>query len=270
VPLWLATDRPLVELISGERSGRAARKNEVRRVERLGISARVTTAPDAYASFRAFLYEPYVRRRFDDLLVPLGAHTFRHARRQGWLLLVERHGRPIGGAVLERWRRDLRILAFGADPQAGVPPGAALEACYYHAIRFAVEEGFARLALGTARPVLSDGVLRYKRKWGGRLGAPTTWDSFQLRYRDGAAVRAALTAAPLVIERGTGGLAGVIGAAGEAAHDLEGHLKRLDVPGLTEIACLVEDGTVPASLTAPYSPLRVVPPGSVWPADAAA
>jgi len=220
VPLWLPTDRSLEEVVAGERSGRSARKNDVRRVARLGVEVRIASDRAAWDSFRERLYLPYVRRRFDDLAVPVPPPVFRHARRHGGLLLVERDGVPVSGAVLEHGRDATAVLVFGVSLDGPVPSGAAVEACYYHAIRFAVERGFRRLSLGACRPVLTDGVLRYKRKWGARIGTPVRWDAFALRYRNTAAVRAALTASPLVIDLGDGRLAALAGAAGDAGRDL--------------------------------------------------
>ena len=271
LPLWLATDRPLDDVIAGERSGRSARKNEVRRVQRLGLTVRLTTDVDAYDTFRRELYEPYVRQRFGDLLVALPRQVFTHARRNGWLLLTEHDGRPVGGSVIELWGNDPRILVFGVEPNGPIPAGTLLEACYYHAIRFAVERGFRRLSLGTCRPVLTDGVLRYKRKWGGTIGAPTTWDAFLLRYRNTPALRAALTHVPLVLDRGDGRLVALVGASGEAGDDVPGHVRRIEAAGLREVACLVEGSvTVPTDVEPRHSALRIVPPGEVWPAEAAA
>jgi GNAT acetyltransferase-like protein len=271
LPLWLETDRPLDAVISGDRSGRAGRKNDVRRVQRLGLQVRLATDTRAYDAFRRDLYEPYVRQRFGDLLVVLPRHAFQHARRHGWLLLAEHEGRPLGGAVIERWGRHPRVLVFGVDTSAEIPSGTLLEACYYHAIRFAVDRGFRRLSLGTCRPVLTDGVLRYKRKWGARIGRPATWDAFLFRYRNTPAVRAALTHAPLVVDRGDGALVALAGTHGAAAADLAAHLGRLDAPGLGEFACLV-DGSI--AVSGPFDPrhtaVRVVPPDEVWPPGARA
>jgi len=262
IPLWLATDRPLDAIVTGERSGRAARKNELRRIERLGLDVRVTAEPDAWEDFRRRLYEPYVAQRFGALALPVPRHVLRHARRRGTLLLVERSGRAVAGAVLERAAGDLRILVFGADLAADVPPTTGVEACYYHAIRHAVANGFRRLGLGTCRPVLSDGVLRYKRKWGAHLGRPNTWDAWLLRYRHTPAVRAAFTSAPLVVES-RGNLAALV-AAEESA--IETQLERVEAPGLTEVACLVDDGrAVPPDLTSRHGTLRIVRGTEVWP-----
>src|SRR5207253_2690645 len=131
-----------------------------------GLTARIASDRDELDRFRRELYEPYGRRRFGDLFAPIPPHAFRHARRAGWLILLEADGRTVAGAVLERWSRDVRILAFGVEIDGPLPTGLLLAACYYHAIEFAVNGGFPRLSLGTTRPVLTDGVLAYKRKWG--------------------------------------------------------------------------------------------------------
>ncbi len=267
VPLGIPTARALDAIVTGERSGRDARKNDVRRVLKLGFTTRVTRDTADYESFRTRLFEPYGSQRFGELFVPLPAYTYRHARRHGALLLVEREGRVVAGSLLERWRGTLRILAFGVDPASGVPPGTALAACYYHSIGYAVAEGYPWLSFGTCRPVLTNGVLRYKRKWGGRLGGPLSWDSFLLRYRNTAGVRSALTRTPLVLDYGRGRLGALVGARGDAGRDLDAHLAQLDTPGLASLACLVDpDVEVTPGLTTPHTPLRVVLPGEVWPA----
>jgi hypothetical protein len=235
VPLWLATDRPLEAIVQGGPAGRGSRRDDLRRVRRLGAATTVTHDPAAHAWFARHLYGPYVRRRFGDLCLAIPEAAFRHARRQGALLLLAPlGGEPFAGALLERWATGLRILAFGTRVDGAVAPGLALAACYVAAIEFAVERGFPRLSLGNVRPVLTDGVLRYKRKWGGVVGRPTTWDAFLLRHRGTPAVRAALTAAPLVVRRG-GRLVGLAGAEGLAP---AAQREALATPGLAALEVL--------------------------------
>jgi hypothetical protein len=265
VPFWLDTSRPFDAIVAGERRGRDSRKDDARRVRRLGLTVRLGRAADDVERFRRELYEPYGARRFGDLFGRIPPHAFRHACRAGWLLLLEDRGRTVAGAVLERWGRAVRILAFGAETDGPLPTGLLLEACYFHSIRFAVEAGIPRLSLGTVRPVLTDGVLRYKRKWGGVLGRPSTWEAFLLRYRNTSAARGALAAAPLILDRGREGLAALVGAGGG---DVAAQLAGVETPGLAEIACLTETGVVLAPPSA-RAVVRVVPAPGVWPPEAA-
>ena len=264
VTLWLPTDRPLEEVFAGDVPGQEQRREEIRRVQRLGLATRLTRDADAYERFRRALYEPYVRARFGDLAEPLPPHAFRHARRNGWLLLAERDGRPVAGALLEHWGETLRLRALGAEMDGPVRPAAAIATCYYHVIRTAVERGFARLSFGTCRPVLSDGVLHYKRKWGGRLGPPLGRDGFLLRYRNTPGLRAALAVAPLILDLGHGELA-ALGAVRDADAELPALTPRLQAPGLASAACLVD--RLPRR--APVA-IELVPPHVVWPPGVAA
>jgi hypothetical protein len=264
VTLWLPTDRPLEEVFLGERAGRDQRREEIRRARKLDLRTRLTRDPSELETFRVRLYEPYVRGRFGDLAEPLPPHTFRHVRRNGWLLLAERDGHAVAGALLERSGTSLRLRAFGAEASGPIRPAAAIASCYYHVIRTAVELGFARLSFGTCRPVLTDGVLHYKRKWGGRVGPPLGRDGFLLRYRNTPALRAALAATPLVLDLGHDRL-GALGAVCEVDADLAAVASRLQAPGIAATACLavqVPRETPPA--------IEIVPPGEVWPPGVAA
>ncbi|MEW6270864.1 MAG: GNAT family N-acetyltransferase [Thermodesulfobacteriota bacterium] len=253
VPLRLATDRPLCDIVRGEPIGRGSRKDDVRRARKLGLTARLTSDAADVERFRRDLYEPYIAQRFGDAAVLLPARAFRHARRRGWLLLLERDGAAVAGALLEPRGRELHVLAFGTSPTAGDAP-AGIEACYYHVIRLAVERGFARLQLGTVRPVLTDGVLRYKRKWGASLAPATTLDRFLLRHRNTPATRAVLTAAPLIVDRGRAGLVALAAARGV---DAQAQLRHVDLPGLSSLVLYLEPG-VPPPAAAPCSKLEAV------------
>jgi len=262
--MWLDTSHPFEAIVHGERRGRASRKDDARRVRRLSLRVRIARGRRAVERFRRELYEPYARRRFGHLFLPVPRHAFRQAERRGWLLLLDDGDRTVAGALLECWGREHRILAFGVEVDGAIPSGLLLEACYYHAIRFAAEAGIPRLSLGTVRPVLTDGVLRYKRKWGASLGRPSTWEAFSLSYRNSPPVRAAFSAAPLVIDRGAEGLAAIVGSTGVPAAEAVG---LVDTPGLREIAVLVDE--TPLADTGVDPPLRIVPPGEVWPPAAA-
>jgi hypothetical protein len=261
-PLWLDVTGGLEAVVRGERSGRAARKNDLRRVQRLALTVRAGDAADLLR-FATDLYAPHVARRFGALGVPRPLHALRRAHRRGWLLMLERDGRPEAGVLVERDRDGPCITAFGATASAAA--AGAIEACYCAAIERAAANGDRRLALGATRPLLTDGVLRYKRKWGARLGTPATRDRFVVRYRNTPATRAALTASPLVVEHVPGVLAALVGAEGV---DPGAQLRQLDTPGLAQIVLLTGDARGPCP-RAPHTPVRVVPAPAVWPPGSA-
>jgi hypothetical protein len=238
VPFTLTTDRPLDAIVTGTRSGRAARKNDVRRVAELGLVPRLVRDPETVDRFHAGVYAPYVGRRFGDLGVVLPRHVFHHTVRFGDLMLLEdRRGRLRGGTLLEYARDRARVVAFAVAPDE---PPATMKACYWHAIRLAVTKGLSRLELGASRPVLTDGVAQYKRKCGAAVGVPTTLDHVWLRYRDTPGTRAVLTAAPLVVAGADRRLRALTGCRGTTVDE---QLARIDTPGLHETLVLREPDT---------------------------
>jgi hypothetical protein len=265
VSLHLDTRRSLDAIVVGEPCGRRGRKADVKRVQSCGLTSRETRDPADYEWFRRALVEPYARQRFGGLCSVPEPHVYRHARRNGVLLLVERDGRAVAGGMLVLSGGEVRGAVLGVDVEARVPVRVALEAVYYHSIAFAVAHGFRRLSFGESRPVLTDGALRYKCKWGGTLAGPVGSDRYVLRYRHTAPVRAALTAKPVVVEAPDGRLGALVGAAGARGLGLARLVEQVNVPGLAWIGLLVDDGTV----TGVDDPrVRLVPAGETWPATA--
>jgi hypothetical protein len=159
---------------------------------------------------------PFVRARYGAGVVRMDEHWVRQMGRVCSVMWFERDGARVGGALLEPRGREVRNLAFGVRDPAAVSEGV-LSAAYWLMIQYAVREGYDALQLGSSRPVLSDGVLRHKLKWGGVLVPMRQWDYFAVGFdRGSAAVRAFLAAHPLIAEDG-GRL--VVVSSGDAARN---------------------------------------------------
>ena len=77
----------------------------------------------------------------------------------------------------------------------------AVASLYYYALREAVRRGFSTVDFGGSHPVLSDGVLAYKRKWGVRLNPSPRWDYVAIRLAPRHPfTRAFLAEHPLIVE----------------------------------------------------------------------
>jgi hypothetical protein len=72
------------------------------------------------------------------------------------------------GVLLEEQRTELRMVVVGMVDAAHRRDGA-LAAAYWFAVAEAVRRGRRWLRTGGTRPVLSDGVLEFKRKWGAHV-----------------------------------------------------------------------------------------------------
>jgi hypothetical protein len=200
VQLFLDTRRPLDAILEGGRSGRNSRKNDVRRVRAKGYRATLVRDSAEVRAFFADWYLPFSQARWGASLVRFDRDLMRRLSRTCELLWIERDGARVSAALLEPHGRLLRCVAFGLrDPEA-VREGA-LAACYWLMIEHAVARGYETLRLGGSRPVMSDGALRHKLKWGGALGAVRQWDYLAVRVDPQSAVlRALLAVHPLVAE----------------------------------------------------------------------
>ena len=218
VPVWvqasLDTRRSLDAIVEGERSGRSSRKNDIRRARKAGFGAVLAHGPAEVRHFMDEWCNPFVRARYGAGVIRMDEHWVRQMGRVCSVMWIERDGRRVGGALLEPRGREIRNLAFGVRDPAAVSEGV-LSACYWFMIEHAVREGYDALQLGSSRPVLSDGVLRHKLKWGGVLVPAHQWDYFAVGIDRGSdAVRALLAAHPLITED-AGGLVAV--TSGDAA-----------------------------------------------------
>jgi hypothetical protein len=204
MPAWVQTSldtrRSVDAIAEGERSGRNSRKNDIRRTRKAGFVPVLVRSPSEVLHFFDAWWRPFVEARFGGELVAFSTDWARQMARVCDIMWIEREGIRVGGSLLEPRGRELRNVAFGVRDPSLVREGV-LTACYWFMIEHAVREGYDSLQLGSSRPVLSDGVLRHKLKWGGVLTPVRQWDYFALGVaRDSDAARAVLAAHPLVAE----------------------------------------------------------------------
>jgi hypothetical protein len=115
------------------------------------------------------LYRPYVLARFGGEGVVVAEAEFLREARGCALARLHGHGQWLAGVLLERSRAALRLGWFGARAEAPLP--GASDVLDLACIRHARDAGFRRVQLGHSRPCLTDGVVRYKAKFGARLHA---------------------------------------------------------------------------------------------------
>ena len=143
---------------------------DLRRIRKHQLNFRTTDSEAAFHAFYHGLYVPYVRKRFGDaaFIEPeakiVSIHEF------GEIIEVLRDDRVIAAGVLIQAGGSLGFPWIGmpvdVDPRT---LDGAFAGLYYFIVRLAYERGCDGVNCFTNRPSLSDGVLRYKRKWGARL-----------------------------------------------------------------------------------------------------
>jgi len=187
VPGWLnMTGRVPDDPTSAGRASRSVR-DDMRLTRRgkleLTISARETDFDVFYQTF----YVPFMIRRYGELAVIRDADWLRTRLRRGQVLWMVQRGVRLAACAVEKRKQTLYLLALGVrngDP--GIARQGALAALYYQAIQFAHRLGCSWIDFGAVRPSLSDGLLRFKRKWGTSLvdGQRGNHYSFLIRWRE--------------------------------------------------------------------------------------
>lgn len=184
------------------------RATDLRKIRKFAFEFRTTSDEHELKAFYDEMYLPYTRLRFGSVaeLVPFERVRAAGSGR-GRLVQVVLQGEVIAGVIVFETGRasQLHYLGVKEGLERGVTD-AALSALYFGALRSAHEAGSEEFSFALTRPVLSDGIYRYKRKWGGELCDEWQENAFLWQVRRlTAASRAFLEAHPMVV-RGRSGL----------------------------------------------------------------
>jgi GNAT acetyltransferase-like protein len=149
---------------------RKSTRDEIRKIEKYGLSYRATRDRAAAERFYDTMYMPYARRRHGELLDVDPREVVVKLGTTGALLEVMHGERVIAGGVLQQIDRRMRFLWLGIldglDPGLRDAAGASL---YCFAIRHSIAAGCRELDLMYAPADLNNGIHRYKRKLGSRV-----------------------------------------------------------------------------------------------------
>lgn len=164
----LPTDWPTVEQ---RLSARKTTRDELRKIEKFGLAFRITRDAAAIDRFYDTMYLPYARRRHAALVDVEPRDVISRTGARGGLIEVLHGGAPIGGGILHRVDHVLRFMWLGiVDGLEPALQGAVGAALYCFSMRHAIEAGCTELNLMYAPANLNNGIHRYKRKLGARIG----------------------------------------------------------------------------------------------------
>lgn len=127
-------------------------RTERRRVAAAGVRFRVVHGDEASAADLAAMHDFYLATFAEHgnrptLTLPFLRHLAEAMPRQLVLVLAERSGRTIAGALCLRGGDTLYGRYWGADPEERVP-GLHFETCYYQGIDYCLREGLSRFEPG--------------------------------------------------------------------------------------------------------------------------
>lgn len=188
-----------------------ARKNDLRRVRRNSYDYETTSSKDEIERFYADMYVPYVRfvHGADALLAPR-RHVIRRGVK-GALIKVKRSGEVVAAGIVYPDGNVLVSMWMGIPAHLHEhPPEASISALYVFLLRYALENGFAAVDFAGTRPLLTDGIFQFKRKWGAVVEDTFSPSSILLQLISGRPQTIAFCCRFPVVVRSHRGLEGLV------------------------------------------------------------
>jgi hypothetical protein len=202
VDQWLTLPDDLDSLCRGKR-GKSLRK-AIRYAHEQGITCQVSHSEADLEEFYHEYHVPFVSHHFGDQARIDNLRILRRLFKLGGLIWAVQDGQRIAASAFTEQGGVFRLLTFA--PAVGMPNATELgvhTALNWFEIQHARDLGCQEINFGGARGVLSDGVLRHKRKWQTRLVERKQSHLFLLGWKTlNGALCDVLAAAPLLFFEG--------------------------------------------------------------------
>jgi hypothetical protein len=146
------------------------KKTDLRRVRKYGLTYVITRREKDFDDFYHRMYVPYLRMRFGDEAIIEPEAKVRRQYHKGALMHVLREGEVVAAVLLHMLEGRLAYVWVGVPD--GLPADlfrGAFSAMYYFTILHGYLQGCHEVDFLGSRPLLNDGLFRYKRKWGTRI-----------------------------------------------------------------------------------------------------
>lgn len=214
VPEWVGTTMRVPEKLEQlVRSGGSIKWDMVL-VRRHQYQPVLTQGAQDYDYFYRKIYLPFMQIRHGEMRVLRGETDLRRRAARGGILWVQRNEKGVAALLYERKGDMLDIVALGIlEGNLNLGKEGAIAALYYFILKLAREIGCTMVDFRGSRPSLSDGLLRYKSKWGGTLYDKTdSYHDLLIRWPQGnPVVKEFLTHTPLIF-RNSGGFSALLGS----------------------------------------------------------
>ena len=168
VELWLTVPADLSSLTTGYHN--KGLKKDLRRVTRNGITCELSQSQADLEVYYHDFYVPYARLRFGAYSQLTSLAVLRRRLKYGGLRWALRDGQRLAGSTFVHGDIVYRSQTLGAaEGDASVLQSGAFVALYWAAIEHAHALGCKEVDFGGSQAILTDGTLRFKRKFGVRL-----------------------------------------------------------------------------------------------------
>jgi hypothetical protein len=230
-PTWIRMTAPVPAPGERPRSSQARRNAQL--VSRNGLTWRISRDSADLATFIERDYKPYTRLRFGGTASLRSAAWFRSRFRHGGLIWIDRGSEPVAGVLYDVSGRSLRRLAAACVRGDGeLLRSGAMSATYLACLETARTLGCDEVDLRNSRPCLTDGLVRVKQSWGGRLVPPddVTHDFLIGWHSAGPALMRFLADAPLIVRHARGFATVQAGAPQPTPHPMPPGVDHVIVP----------------------------------------
>ena len=146
---------------------RNTRKTDLRKVRKYGFTYQITKSDADFEHFYHHMYVPYLSKRFGDEVIIEPAWKVLRQCQKGELMHIVRDGHVVAAVLLHQLGTRLAYVWVGVpDDLDDELYMGAFSAMYYFTIHHGYSRGCEEIDFLGSRPLLNDGLFRYKRKWG--------------------------------------------------------------------------------------------------------
>ncbi len=143
------------------------KRTDLRKVRKYGFTYKITRSEDDYKSFYHHMHIPYIKKRFGDAAIIEPEWKFMRQCRKGELMQIIRNDKILAAVLFYQSAERLAYVWVGVPAciRGDIFKGV-FSAMYYFTIMYGYESGCHEIDFLGTRPLLNNGLFRYKRKWG--------------------------------------------------------------------------------------------------------
>jgi hypothetical protein len=167
VPEWIETGRSVPEDLRKLVRSTHSLSEDLRLSRHYKLEAEVTHSEEDFHDFYHTMYVPFIRARHGAMAWPSNEESLRHSLHRGGIIWLRCAGERIAALLFDCTTDSLHMGADGVlHGDLSILKKGVISALFYNAFRQAAERNCRFVDFGGCRACLSDGILRYKRKWG--------------------------------------------------------------------------------------------------------
>ncbi len=241
------------------RMRRKTRREAQRMIRKFDLHYKVVEGLGFGPKFYETLYKPYIQQRHGDTSIIINKDKFLQTIQHSHIMQLWHDQEVIAAAQITFAGDTLNLGWTGVAKNEGELRGAA-DALDYFCVQYAFEKGCRYVDMGHSRAVLSDGILRYKKKWAAALNAgvvPQGTLSVALLHLN-ATARRFLENNPLLSKKGRDLEAHILLPRNIATEDqLQSYLQEFSVEGVNTYRLYVNGNQITANISSGLKQLRL-------------